>query len=293
MDSALLSFLSFEIIFIFMFGLFFKKCFFGVWDNLFFVIISNFIMLLGFAAAFAIALSQVFLPSFGVFYAVHILLELAGAAVAGIVLFSYATCAKKIASFETPRYGEFFRGFISHAKTGALFGFLAGLVVEILRVAVPFYVKLWRDNRGSMLEIVSLIVLVIIFWVVVTAVLSIQYFYAVYSLMGNNFKKCLRKCLILFFDNMGFSVKMFFLNLFNVAVSVPLMLVLPGIAAVMQTQVCALKVLLYKYDWIEVNPDLSPKERKMVPWSQLLQKERKLIGIRSIKSFFFPWKDTN
>lgn len=276
-----------------MFGLFFKKSFYGVWDNLFLVIISNFIMLLGFAVAAIPGLAQSFLPSGGAFYAVRILLELVSAGLAGIVLFSYATCAKKTASFETPRYGDLFHGFLDHAKTGVRFGLFIGAIVEILRVAVPFYVKMWRDNRGSTLEGAALIVLVIIFWVFVTAVLSIQYFYAVYSLMGNDFKKCLKKCLILFFDNMGFSVKMLFLNLFDLIISVPLMMVLPGISAVLQTQVSALKVLLYKYDWIEVNPDLSPKERKMVPWEQLLQKERKLIGIRSIKSFFFPWKDTN
>lgn len=276
-----------------MFGLFFKKSFFGVWDNFFLVIISNFIMLLGFAVAFGVGILQIFLPSRGFFIPLHFVFDLAGATLGGIVLFSFATCAKKIASFETPRYGELFKGFLNHAKTGALFGLFVGIIVEILRVAVPFYLKMWRNNRGTPVEMAALIVLVIIFWVVVTAVLSIQYFYAVYSLMGNNFKKCVKKCLLLFFDNMGFSVKMLLLNFFNLLVSIPLMMVLPGPAAVLQTQVCALKVLLYKYDWIEVNPDLSPRERKMVPWDQLLQKERKFIGIRSIKSFFFPWKDAN
>ncbi len=276
-----------------MFGLFFKKSFFGIWDNLFFVIISNFIMLIGFAAAVFVGLSQVFLPSGGGFYFFRAVLELLASVIAGIVLFSYSTCAKKIALFETPRYDDLFHGLLNHSKTGALFGLFVGIIIEILKVAVPFYLKMWRNNRGTPIESVAFIVLVIIFWVCVTLLLSVQYFYAVYSLMGNNFKKCFRKCLILFFDNMGFSVKMLFLNLFNLLISIPFMFVIPGIAAVLQTQVCAFKVLLYKYDWLEVNPELSVKERKMVPWGQLLQKERKLIGIRSLKSFFFPWRDTN
>ena len=47
----------------------------------------------------------------------------------------------------------------------------------------------------------------------------------------------------------------------------------------------------YKYDWIEVNPGLSAKERKNVPWNDLLAKDRKLLGQRTLKGFFFPWKD--
>ena len=52
-----------------------------------------------------------------------------------------------------------------------------------------------------------------------------------------------------------------------------------------------IRLLLYKYDWIEVNPGLSAKERKNVPWNDLLAKDRKLLGPRTLKGFFFPWKE--
>ena len=109
--------------------------------------------------------------------------------------------------------------------------------------------------------------------------------------MHNNFLKILKKCYIVFLDNLGFSFGLFFLNLLNLVISVFTVTVMPGINGIILTQTNAFRLRLYKYDWFEVNPDLTPAERKNVPWDQLLAKDKKQFGHKTFKTILFPWKE--
>jgi hypothetical protein len=60
----------------------------------------------------------------------------------------------------------------------------------------------------------------------------------------------------------------------------------------------ALRLRLLKYDWLETRTaeqggDLFKKGWKQVkiPWEELLAEEKDKTGKRSLKSFFFPWKE--
>ena len=66
---------------------------------------------------------------------------------------------------------------------------------------------------------------------------------------------------------------------------------IPGLNGINLTCTNALRLLLYKYDWIEVNPTLTRKEQKDVPWDDLLVNDRRTLGPRTLRSFIFPWKD--
>ena len=49
---------------------------------------------------------------------------------------------------------------------------------------------------------------------------------------------------------------------------------------------------LYKYDYLEEHPELTTKkERRHIPWEELIYEDRETLGPRKLKSFIFPWKD--
>ncbi len=50
----------------------------------------------------------------------------------------------------------------------------------------------------------------------------------------------------------------------------------------------ALRLLIFKYDWLEENPDA---KRKDVPWYELLIDEKERVGKRTLKGMIFPWKE--
>ena len=92
----------------------------------------------------------------------------------------------------------------------------------------------------------------------------------------------------MFFDNPGFSIFLFLHCAVTFVVSFFLAFLLPGFAGIALTQDVALRLRLYKYDWLEVNPEA---KRRDVPWEALLKEDQELVGKRTLKGMFFPWKE--
>ena len=63
--------------------------------------------------------------------------------------------------------------------------------------------------------------------------------------------------------------------------------IIPGLTGMQLASQDAMKLLMYKYDYLEENPDANPKH---LPWDDLLYDEREKVGPRSLKSMIFPWK---
>jgi hypothetical protein len=63
---------------------------------------------------------------------------------------------------------------------------------------------------------------------------------------------------------------------------------LPGLAGIALSADVALRLRLFKYDWLEANPEAN---RRKVPWDDLLEEDRELVGTRTFKGMFFPWKE--
>ena len=85
---------------------------------------------------------------------------------------------------------------------------------------------------------------------------------------------------------------MFFHSLVLIAISVVLVLLMPGFAWVILSQNESFRLRMYKYDWLEKHPELEFKvARKSVPWGELIAEDYETVGHRSFKSFIFPWKD--
>ena len=254
-----------------MFGFLIKKSFCDGWDNLLSVILTNVIFLfLGIGIVFLNAFA--YLSKFQLFM---ILAFIIAFILISIVALAYGESAAKIANFEGIRYADFFKAIPSVFKDALFLGLLTSAVLIISTFSIRYY---WSLNTmiGSC-----------IFYI-----LSIQWFVPLRSLLKNNFKKCLKKCFIIFFDNTGFSVFMGIYDLVLIAFSVLFIGFFPSIAGIIIANTNALRLRLYKYDYLEEHPELkTKKERRQIPWEELIYEDRETLGPRKLKSFIFPWKD--
>ena len=259
-----------------MFGFLIKKSFCDGWDNLLSVILTNVIFLfLGIGIVFLNAFA--YLSKFQLFM---ILAFIIAFILISIVALAYGESAAKIANFEGIRYADFFKAIPSVFKDALFLGLLTSAVLIISTFSIRYY---WSLNTmlGSCLAI-------FIFWIDIFYILSIQWFVPLRSLLKNNFKKCF----IIFFDNTGFSVFMGIYDLVLIAFSVLFIGFFPSIAGIIIANTNALRLRLYKYDYLEEHPELkTKKERRQIPWEELIYEDRETLGPRKLKSFIFPWKD--
>ena len=66
----------------------------------------------------------------------------------------------------------------------------------------------------------------------------------------------------------------------------------PGFSGLLLAWNNAFKLRMYKYDWMELHPEIPiQKARKQIPWEELLAEDRDTVGTRTIRNLIFPWKD--
>ena len=257
-----------------MIGFYIKKAFFDAWDNLFSLILLN----LGFVLALGLGF---LLPGAGGLPAWASVAIGAVALAAGSVWWSATVFAMK----DVADFGSFhIRDIWAHVRNGLVPGLQVGafLIVGwfVVSVGLPFYLSV-----GGMLGALAAGV---IFWCAVILLLALQYYIPLRARLGGGLRKNLRKSFVMFFDNPGFSVFMFLHCAATFVVSFFLAFLLPGFAGIALAQDVALRLRLYKYDWLEANPEA---KRRDVPWEALLKEDQDLVGKRTLKGMFFPWKE--
>ncbi|MBQ9495851.1 MAG: hypothetical protein IJR50_09505 [Treponema sp.] len=261
-----------------MYLFFIKKNFFDGWDNMLLLFIVNLVML----AAVAVLLTLI--------YAVRnvmplvIALIVASGMIMSLFVFAFGYSAANIANFESAHIADYFKAIPRCIKDALFFGMLLGAIAAASYVCIPFYFA-----QQSM---IGVFLGAMFTWLVVFTLLALQWFVALRSLLHDNFKKCLKKCFLIFFDNVGFSVFMVFYTAVLVAISVFTMGTIPSASGITLARVNALRLRLYKYDYLDAHRELTAaKERRRIPWDELLRDDKELAGSRSFKSFIFPWKD--
>jgi len=254
---------------------FLKKAFFDGWDHLFLLVALN----IGFLAlGGGMILVPPLLAPLGLFalYAVLVFF---------ILLFSvyFATVVffiDKVADFGNPGPKDFSPAL----KAGLAPGLQVGAALAggwfLLSVGLPFYF-----SRGGL---VGAFAAGLLLWCALVAVLALQYYLPLRARLGGGIKKNARKCMVLFFDNPGFSIFLFFYNAGTLVLSVFFAFLAPGFAGTALVLDDALKLRLHKYDWLEKNPKAN---RKQVPWGELLEEDKELVGKRTLKGMIFPWKE--
>ena len=264
-----------------MFGFIIKKSFCDGWDNLLTLILTNLVFLftgIGLVLLNGLAArvdSQILI----------LLVLLFSVVVLSILAFAYSDCAVHIANFEGIHVLDFFKAIPGALKDGALFGLINAAFFLISSFSIKYYMFETGNLLGFALGAA-------IFWVDFFWLLAMQWFIPIRGLMKNDFKKCFKKCFIILFDNTGFSLAMGIYNLIQLAISVLCIGFFPSMAGILIADTNALRILLYKYDYLEEHPELtSKKQRRQIPWDDLLAEDRDALGPRKLRSFLFPWKD--
>ena len=262
-----------------MFLFYLKKNFYDGWDNVGQMVVVNLIILL-YSALMFFAVGAASNLNTGLGFLVFV------AACAGfaILVMAYGENAAAIANYETRPVKEYFSQIKSCAKDGFLFGALCGLLISACFIGIPGYLS-FKTTLGFILA-------VILFWTGVISVLAFQWFIPLRSLMHNDFKKCLKKCFLIFFDNTGFSIAMALYTLVMLLLSVFCVGFVPSYAGIILARTNALRLRLYKYDYLEAHPELeTPRQRKSIPWEELIYEDRETLGPHKLKTIFFPWKN--
>ena len=255
-----------------MFGFLIKKAFFDFWDNM----LTIFLLNIGFILFAGLIFGTSYLLSFSV------ILNILGLLVTGFIFYTYtgavSLLTSEIADFKSVSFKMFF-GFIKESiKPAILIAAISILQVIILMVSVPFYAK-----QG----LIGIFAIATIFWINVIWVLASQFYYPIYSRLDKNLKKVLRKSLMVFFDNTLYSIMLFFITILLSFLSLFTAFLFPGMTAVLLWYQVAFKLRLYKYDYLEENPEAN---RKKIPWASLFLEDKEKLGPRSLKSTIFPWK---
>ena len=264
-----------------MFGFIIKKNFCDGWDNMLSLIVANLVFLF---SGIGLVLLNGLAASLNSEWLILLVLILS-VVILSILAFAYSDCAGHIANFEGVHMLDFFKAIPGAAKDGALFGLMNAAIFLISSFSIRYYFIESGTLFGFALGCA-------IFWIDFFYLLAMQWFIPIRALMHNDFKKCFKKSFIILFDNTGFSLLMALYNVILLALSVLCIGFFPSMAGILIANTNALRVLLYKYDYLEEHPELTTKkQRRQIPWDELLAEDRDTLGPRKLRSFLFPWKD--
>ena len=261
-----------------MIGFFLKKNFFDGWDNFLPLALFNivFILIVFLFFSFAYLLSSMPMLSL---LSLFICILMTGA-----LLLAVSNLMSRIADYKSFSFKEIGGEIKRTWRHGVLFAVIEAFCWIIVGVAVPYYFS-FRNFLGLFLG-------VSVVWIFAVIQLSLLWFFPIRSRLESNFRKCLKKCFIVFFDNTGFTLFMLLYSVVLVILTPFLAFLVPGFSGLLLAWNNAFKLRMYKYDWMELHPEIPiPTARKQIPWNELLAEDRETVGSRSIRNLIFPWKD--
>ena len=256
-----------------MFGFLIKKTFFDMWDNLIRIVILNLGYILGFAIIIYFPLLFRDIP----------LLFFSALGIGMGILFVYSgvvsSMTSKIADYEKPEFADFLPALKATYPTSLLFALVNLVLVILFQISFRVY--------GGMQAIIGTLAYSFLIWVVIFWLLAVQYFFSIQARLDRKFVKIIKKMFLLLLDNPLFTIGLLIGTLLTTVISVFTAALLPGIASVFLWWNVALKLRLYKYDYLEKNPE----SRRNIPWDALLTEDRERVGKRTLKGMIFPWKE--
>ena len=271
-----------------MLGFFFKKNFYDGWDNVLFIFVPNLI------------LDVFFLIGGGLFYLGTKVNGTAGIIIWGctvllvitagsILSLAWAESAAKIADYESAEIKPFFTSLKTCIKDGILYGIVLFAVLLVSAAGIIFY---FRPVSGATLPFIGLMAGSVFFWIMLTIISALFWYPSLRAIMH---KKSIKKCFIILFDNIGSCVVLGIYNFFLLIISIVMVGLAPGLGGIGLSRVNFLRILLKKYDYLEIAEKEAagkkPVFRNKIPWQELLKEDIEITGSRSIKSFFMPWKE--
>jgi uncharacterized membrane protein YesL len=257
-----------------MFGFLIKKAFFDMWDNMFRVVILNlgYILCAGaFVLVLELASATTPIALLGLLPCLALLFVYTGGA---------SHVARDISDYGTPGFREFWTYVKKTAPSSLIFSGIVALHLFVLSYVFPFY--------GGLRNQLGFFALAFIFWISLMWGTACLFFFPVQARLDTSIRKIIRKMLLLFFDNTLFAFGLGIGALAVFVVSGFTAFLLPGIASILVWLNVALKVRLYKYDYLEQHPEAN---RRKIPWDALLIDDRERVGKRTLRGLIFPWKE--
>jgi len=258
-----------------MIGFFIKKAFFDSWDNLITLVGLNLVYLLVLLSAYGALSALGAQPVIGIVLLLVVLLL--NSLVTGTISF----VTKHFAWFQRPTFADVKRAFLDSWRHSLLHYVFTVIVVVIVQLVIPFYL--------SYQKLLPFTVAVILFWIVLTLVMASLYYFALAAQMpADKPLKTFKKSLMVVGDNMGFTIFFLLYTVLNLVSTIVFATIIPGVSGISLSQQVAMKLLMFKYDFLEEHPN-TPK--KQLPWEELLFDERERVGKRTFKGMIFPWKE--
>lgn len=259
-----------------------KKSFWDYWDRMGLMILLNLFLLA--AAALCIYIPMMLVQANLVVPSLIMLILFGG--VFFLILGANSRMCNEIAHFRSLYFKNYFSYMKDKAKKTFFFYLVVLAIVFIVFTAMRFYGQSATGNNLTT-NLISLAAFFFIFWISLLLLFSVGYYFPLSNIMDDPFKKNVKKCFILFFDNPGTSIVVSLLSLILLIISIFTALLLPGVTAVAMLWENLMKFLMLKYDFLEENPDVS---RKRVPWDIILRDERDTVGTRTFGDIIRPWK---
>lgn len=259
-----------------MFFFLLKKSFFDAWDHLGMLIAGNLAILLTASAGLwpMFKLLESENPAGFVFPVIALPLLF-------IVTGTVSSLASSAADYKRVPWSDIPAVFRKTWKASLLASVAAGGFFAVSSFGMTYY--------SSLKTMLGLGASALLFWISAGVYCILIWFFPVRNRLTGNFKKSVKKSALIMFDNM-------LLTLFLGFIFIPLqMLLWPltafgafGPAGIQLSMNGALRLLMFKYDWLEEHPDAN---RRDVPWFELLIDEKERVGKRTLKGMIFPWKE--
>lgn len=257
-----------------MFAFLIKKTFFDMWDNMFRVLIMN----LGFLAVLAVLF--VLAPLAGAIVPLALVIAAMGVAALAVYAGGVSRMCADIADYKQPGFADFWTYLKESVSSSLLLALTVVAVVVVFIVDLQFY--------ASVKNLLSLLAFALLVWVTVACALALQYFFPIRARLDKKFRKLIRKSFLLLLDNPGHTIGLFIGTLLILVASFFTAFLLPGPASILLWWNAAFKLRMYKYDYLEANPDA---DRRKIPWDALLVEDRERVGKRTLRGMIFPWKE--
>ena len=258
-----------------MFGFVIKKSFFDLWDNFLPAILVN----LGFIALLVVPATLPSAVSAGGPAASLTVLGL-GVVLIFVYMGGVFGMARAITDYQSLEWASFLQSVKSALAASLLLAALGIAHVVLLSVALPVY--------SSFNNMFGLFALAMLFWMSVVWWITAPFYLPLHERLNGTVGKSLKKAFIFSFDNAGFAIGLALGAVVIVALSFFTAFLVPGVAGLAIWYHTAVRLRLYKYDYLEEHPDT---DRREIPWDALLFDDRERIGKRTFKGMIFPWKD--
>lgn len=264
-----------------MLGLFLRKNSYEGWDNVVYFLVPNLLMDL-----------VVFLASLAMWFGKnHLVVWIIAIFVAFILLsilsLAWGDISNSIVNYETIEFVDYFKKIPSCIIDGILLG-----VTYFILFVVTFFGIQYYFQKGA--SFVGLMAGCMFCWISLSIFMALQWYIPIRSAFHNKFGKTVKKCFIVLINNFGISIFLSFYNLFLAIVSVIMIGLAPGMCGLIFARCNAFRFIMKKYDYIDQiqKDDSSVDVRKIkIPWKEILKEEDEIVGKRTFKSFFMPWKE--